>query len=552
MTFQTKATPPVAIATSSLLFATNNQINVMVPAALAASAGTTVSIVVNFGYGSGSTMLSSAPFDVSIAAANPGLFTVAANGMGDGAILTSAYTLVAPGNEVGMRTTATDSDTVQIYVTGLGVPNSTADNASAGSASTWSADCISLSSYLTSLNAYAGSSLTNTDGLVISSALINSNRLLPCFVSGSARQPTVTIGGVAGVVTYAGLVADSFVGLYQINARLPGAAAGSFTKADGTTISAVTTPVQLPVVVTSGGRSSQSGVTMWVSRRLKVVGPSGAGLTGPVGVAWSASNNSIAATQGTSPYRYAVTSGLLPAGLSLNASTGAISGIPAANTSGNYQVTVTATDSANFPIGGTVSFTLTVTGGLYMTSTGASPYNEVFGTADATVTTVTATGGVYPYTYALTLPSPLPTGMTIDPATGVVSVTGAVPAGTYHVRVTATDSSATALTGTVNFDIVVALLTANTTPVNGANGTASTITTVSATGNTGAVAYTLDSSSGALSWLAINSSTGAVTITNAAPASTSRSVTVTATAASVASGAASAGVGTTTFTLTIN
>ena len=87
---------------------------------------------------------------------------------------------------------------------------STADNASTGTGYQWSGDCISTSSYLTSLNQAAGTSLTTIDGLVISSALINTNRLLPCFLSGSSRQPSVTIGGVAGVGTYAGLVPDSF------------------------------------------------------------------------------------------------------------------------------------------------------------------------------------------------------------------------------------------------------------------------------------------------------------------------------------------------------
>src|SRR5205085_2105174 len=150
------------------------------------------------------------------------------------------------------------------------------------------------------------------------------------------------------VVTYAGWVPDSLAGQYQVNVRLPGST-GGYTTSTGASISAITTPVQLPVVVTSGGRSSQAGVTMWATRKLKVTGPSGAGLTGPVGVAWASSNNVIAATEGTSPYRYAVTSGLLPAGLVLNPTTGAISGIPAANTAGSYLVTVTATDSANYP-----------------------------------------------------------------------------------------------------------------------------------------------------------------------------------------------------------
>ncbi len=549
VTFQTRAVPPVVIASAPILFTTNNQINIVTPAALAAQSGNSVDMVVSFGYGTGANLLSSQPFQVNVEDTNPGLFTVGSDGQGDGAILNPNLSPVAPGSEAGMRSTAADSDVVQFFVTGLGAPTSTGDNAAAGSAFTWSTDCVSISTYLDSVNNYATTSLTSIDGLIINSALLNTNRLVPCFASGGARVPTVTIGGVAGTVTYAGWVPDQVAGLYQINVKLPGSAAGGFTTSAGASLSAISTPVQLPVVVTSTSRSSQARVNVWVTRKLKVVGPSGSALVGTVGVAWPSAT--VVATEGTAPYRYTVTSGLLPSGLSLNPTTGAITGTPAVNTAGSYLVTVTATDNANFPISDKVSFTLTVAGGLVLTSTAVTA--ETFSIADATVTTVTASGGVYPYTYEITGPSPVPVGVAVDPNSGVLSSSTYTPAGVYHMAITATDSTAdTPLTGAINFDLVVALKVSNTTPVNGANGTASTITTMSATGNTGTVTYALDTTSAALAWLAINASTGVVTITNAAPASTSRTVTVTATDSTTAPGAATAATGTKSFTLTIN
>ena len=551
VTFQTRATPPVVLGTGNILFATNNQINVMVPPGISTQVGNPIDMIVSFGYGTGATMLNSAPQGLSVVAANPGLFTVAANGRGDGAILNTSYALVGSSNQAAMRDTASNSDTVQIFMTGLGVPNSAADNASAGTSSgaVWSTDCISLSSYLTSLNTMTGGSLTSAEGLVLSSSLINTNRLLPCFNSGSSVQPSVTVGGVAGTVTYAGLVADSFVGLYQVNVRLPGSGAGPFTLVDGTTVSDLSTPVQLPVVVTSGGRSSQPGVTMWVRRRLQVTPPSGAGLTGTVGTAWSSSNNSVTASQGTSPYRYAVTSGLLPAGLTLNATTGAITGTPSANTSGSYLLTVTATDSANVPLTGTVSFTLTIAGGLVVSTTGTAPFTGVFGTADASVTTASATGGTFPYTFSLTAPSPLPSGMTVGSSNGVLAISNSLPAGRYTTTIRATDAAN--VIGSVTFDVVVSLLVSNTTPVAATAGAASNVTTVSATGGTGAITYALDSATQALGWVTINANTGVVAVTTGAVAGT-RSVTVTATAANAATGAAQAGTGTVTFNLVVN
>jgi uncharacterized protein (TIGR03437 family) len=551
VTFQAHGSSTV-LATAPILFATNGQINLMVPAALATSIGSQVDIVANFGYGSGATMKSSAPFPVNVTATNPGIFTVGSNGQGDGAALSSAYTLIGPANPAGIRSVASDSDTVAIYMTGLGAPDSTGDNANTGGGA-WSADCITAASYYATLNALAGSSLTNIDGTIIQSSLLNTGRLPPCVQSSSTNVPTVTIGGVAATVVYAGFVPDTVAGLYQVNATLPASGAGPFTTASGASVSTITAAVQLPVVVTANSVASQTGGNLWVAPRLKVVGPSGAGLTGTVGIPWSTSNNAVVATEGNGTYRYSLSSGLLPSGLTLNALSGAITGTPAANTAGTYTVTVTATDSANVPVKGTVTFSLTVAGGLVVSSTGSAPYTGTFGTANANLTTVAATGGVFPYTYTITAPATLPTGMTIGSSTGAMGITALTPAGTYHVTVTATDSTVgTPLTGTITFDIVVGLHMARTAPSTGTHGTASAISTVSATGNTGTISYSLDATTTALGWVTIDSTTGIVGITTAAPASTSITAIVTATDGTAATGAATAGTGTITVVVATN
>ena len=98
---------------------------------------------------------------------------------------------------------------------------------------------------------------------------------------------------------------------------------------------------------------------------------------------------------------------------------------------------------------------------------------------------MSATGGTYPYTFAITAPVSAPVGLTVDPNLGVVGVSSSVMAGTYNVTVTATDSASTPLTGGLSFTTVVALAMSNTAPVSGSKGTPVTMTTVSATGNTG-------------------------------------------------------------------
>ena len=63
---------------------------------------------------------------------------------------------------------------------------------------------------------------------------------------------------------------------------------------------------------------------------------------GTLNVSYSAT---LAAGGGTSPYTWSIASGSLPAGLSLNSSTGVISGMPTA--AGTFSFTVQVSDSGN-------------------------------------------------------------------------------------------------------------------------------------------------------------------------------------------------------------
>ena len=80
--------------------------------------------------------------------------------------------------------------------------------------------------------------------------------------------------------------------------------------------------------------------------------------SGQVGTAYSAT---LAASGGTSPYTWSLTSGTLPAGLTLNAATGAITGTPTA-TANATALTFTVTDSSSPTQSKSVSLTLTIAG----------------------------------------------------------------------------------------------------------------------------------------------------------------------------------------------
>ena len=114
-----------------LLFATNGQINALVPAAVGVSpyVGTgTVDIIVTFG------AQSSAAFNVSIAASDPGMFTIGSSGQGPAAALSfPSYSLVSATHPALMRSGVATSDTIQLYVTGLGLPPSSWNATTTGS-----------------------------------------------------------------------------------------------------------------------------------------------------------------------------------------------------------------------------------------------------------------------------------------------------------------------------------------------------------------------------------------------------------------------------------
>lgn len=230
------------LADAYLVYVSNTQINALVPSNVVGTipgSKTAISglqVVVNYG-GKSNT---ATPFLAKPVAANPAIFTVAAEGQGQGAILLPNYSVNSSSN------LAVKGTTVMIYVSGLGAPTSTAADTAGKSAPKAPSSCISAANYFAAVNNLAtppGTLWTSDDGAVILASNIATNDLPPCFSS----NPTVSIGGVSAAVTYAGWVADSVAGLYQINATIP-------TKA--------TSGTAIPVTVTVGGVSSQAGVTM--------------------------------------------------------------------------------------------------------------------------------------------------------------------------------------------------------------------------------------------------------------------------------------------------
>ena len=167
------------------------------------------------------------------------------------------------------------------------------------------------------------------------------------------------------------------------------------------------------------------------------------------------SNSFTVSASGFPAPTFAVTTGTLPSGVTLNSTTGVLSGTPAAT--GVTSVTITATNAVS---NATQSFTLTANAGPVITSANSTGFvATVAGTF-----TVTASGYPAP---TFTETGALPAGITLNATTGVLSGTTTAD-GTYVIALKATNGVGSG--GTQVFTLTVA--TAVPTFTSASSGTA--------------------------------------------------------------------------------
>jgi len=166
----------------------------------------------------------------------------------------------------------------------------------------------------------------------------------------------------------------------------------------------------------------------------------------PAGTAGVAYTQTLTASGGSAPYAFNVSAGALPAGLTLSGA-GVLSGTPTA--AGTFNFTASALDTASAT--GTLAYTLTIAAPT-LTLAPTTLVAGIAGTAYAQ--TITASGGIAAYTYAVTTGA-LPAGLSLS-TSGNLAGTPTV-AGSFNFTITATDStSGTAGTGSRAYTLVLA------------------------------------------------------------------------------------------------
>src|SRR3984885_2057553 len=288
------------------------------------------------------------------------------------------------------------------------------------------------------------------------------------------------------------------------------AVSGGGTLANATTSSAT---YNAPASVTTGftatvTATSVSDTTKIATLQIKVAPLPAITTTSFVATAGTAYNGTMSESGGTSPYTFTITSGSLPVGLTLNGSTGAITGTPtgpAGNSSVTFQITDAAKMSASHAVAITVNAppALTITTASLPAGTTGAAYSQ----------TLQASGGIPPYTWAVTTGS-LPAGLSLNSGTGAISGTpSGTLTGTTNFTVTATDSQTpTHATSSANLSITVSappLSVTTTSLAGGTIGNAYANQTLQATG--GISPYKWSVTTGSLpAGLSLNALTGVI------------------------------------------
>jgi len=240
-------------------------------------------------------------------------------------------------------------------------------------------------------------------------------------------------------------LATTFVSEVQLTAAVP----ASFIASPGSAAITVVNPIM------NGSNTVNLAIRAPTAPTPPLAITSAAAL--PAGAVDAVYSHTLAATGGTPPHRWSVRSGALPPGLNVEASSGAIAGVP--RTAGTFPFEARVIDSREAT--SSQPFSLLVHPALAITT--ATLPGGVVGTNYAM--TLGATGGLPPHRWSIRSGA-LPTGLRLDPPTGqLLGVPSA--AGTFTFTIEAMDALETRVTRV--FSLTIDPRTAINAVVNGAS-----------------------------------------------------------------------------------
>jgi hypothetical protein len=182
--------------------------------------------------------------------------------------------------------------------------------------------------------------------------------------------------------------------------------------------------------------------------------------SGTMGTAYSAS---LAATGGTGATAWSIANGALPAGLSLNTTTGTIAGT--STVAGTFSFTAAVTDSAPTPVTAVQTFVLTINPPVPVITPATLP-GGVVGTAYSQQLSYTG-GGTGTPVWTITAGSlPAGSGLTLS-STGLISGTPTTSGTTYSFTVTVTVGTQTSAPASFSLAVLAPLVITTTTLPSG-------------------------------------------------------------------------------------
>jgi hypothetical protein len=301
--------------------------------------------------------------------------------------------------------------------------------------------------------------------------------------------PTITLNpatlpnGTAGTSYSQSITASPAGGGYTFGVTSGTLPAGLTLASDGTLSGTPTTAGSSTFTVTATGFGSCTGsrsYTLTIDCPTITVNPATLS-NGTAGTSYSAN---ITASPASS-YTFAVTSGTLPAGLTL-ASDGTLSGTP--TTAGAFTFTVTATGFGTCT--GSRSYTLTIDCPTITVNPATLP-NGTAGTSYSQTVTASPAGGSY--TFAVTSGT-VPPGLTLSSG-GVLSGTPTTN-GTFNFRITATGFGS--CTGFRDYTVTIDCPTITVNPASLPNGNAGVSYSQNITASPAGGSYTFAVTSGTL------------------------------------------------------